>query len=57
MLVHIGYHKCGSTWLQRNLFNLTNCGFCPICPDPKHRKAEAKYLSEFFVYHRSGYIL
>lgn len=28
ILVHIGYHKTGTTWLQRNLFNNHDIGFC-----------------------------
>lgn len=27
LLIHIGFHKCGSTWLQQELFNHQGCGF------------------------------
>src|SRR6056297_310421 len=26
-LLHVGLHKCGSTWLQRHLFNNSKLGF------------------------------
>lgn len=29
ILLHVGYHKTATTWMQRSLFNSTN-GYCPI---------------------------
>lgn len=58
MLFHIGYKKCGSTWLQRNLFNRTDRGFFPICPEMKKENAQrAKYLGAYFVFDSKGYLL
>lgn len=30
VLVHVGYHKTGTTWLQRELFDRPERGFCPL---------------------------
>ena len=31
-LIHIGYHKTGTTWLQRQVFNDNNLGFSEVWP-------------------------
>jgi len=35
LLIHIGYHKTGTTWLQDNLFYQGHESFDPVCGDPK----------------------
>jgi hypothetical protein len=58
MLVHVGYKKCGSTWLQRNLFNRTDRGFFPIAPNQKKDDTQrSKYLGDYFVFDANGYLL
>lgn len=29
-LIHVGYHKTGTTWLQRQLFPREDLGYCPV---------------------------
>ena len=59
MLIHIGYHKAGSTWLQKHLFSRPNLGFFPLCPPETNWPAERrpKYLASFFVYSANGQLL
>lgn len=51
-LVHIGYHKTATTWLQRELFSRSNKSFYPLSEtdDPKP-------LGRFFIYDKEGYLL
>lgn len=48
LLVHVGYHKTGSSWLQRELFGRTDRGFFPLAPrrggDPMDPRAFARRL-------------
>lgn len=50
LLIHIGYHKTGSTWLQKNLFDRSDRGFYPLAlkdaPEPNY----AKDVGRKFVY-------
>lgn len=59
MLIHIGYHKAGSTWLQKNLFSQPDRGFLPLCPGDSSggRRGSPKYLARYFVYAESGSLL
>jgi hypothetical protein len=54
-LVHIGYHKTASTWLQRELFCFDSEFFCPLSPDrnPNSRK----FIGKHFVRDRERYVL
>src|SRR6188768_529688 len=40
LLVHIGFHKTGSTWLQNNLFCDTRFGYQQIADAPRHQIVE-----------------
>ena len=37
LLVHVGFHKTGSTWLQHHLFNNAACGFTNETGRPRHQ--------------------
>lgn len=54
-LIHIGYHKTGSTWLQRELFNFNNNIFVPLAPDDTPNAG--KYLARHFIRSREKYLL
>jgi hypothetical protein len=55
LLVHIGFHKTASTWLQRELFDFDSRQFCPLCPD---RMANAgKFIGRHFVRDRESRLL
>ena len=32
LLIHIGYHKTGSTWLQQRVFDNADIGYCVPWP-------------------------
>lgn len=50
LLIHIGYHKCASTWLQRHIFSHPERGFQPLCPPSNHGEApNPKYLATYFI--------
>lgn len=59
MLIHIGYHKAGSTWLQMNLLSQPDQGFLPLCPADTARSSDKKprYLARYFVYAERGGLL
>lgn len=40
ILLHIGFHKAGSTWLQQTLFEDERAGFVPRGDAPRHRLVE-----------------
>jgi hypothetical protein len=46
-LIHIGYHKTGSTWLQHELFATGSDCFFPLAPD--HSVEPRKYIGKKFV--------
>ena len=46
-LVHIGFHKTGSTWLQHVLFTPDSDCFFPLAPD--RSVDQRKYLGKRFV--------
>ncbi|WP_421866555.1 sulfotransferase [Parvibaculum sp.] len=56
-LVHIGYYKTGTTWLQRQVFGRRDRGFWPLAPqsitDPR---AAAKFFGERFWLNGSGFL-
>jgi hypothetical protein len=57
-LIHIGYHKTGTSWLQRYLFGRQDRGFAPLAPDTDMTpKAAAKFLSRYFIYDEAGRLL
>jgi len=47
LLIHIGYQKTGSTWLQRELFNTASDVFVPLSADDSPKAA--KYLGKYFI--------
>ena len=52
VLVHIGYHKTGTTWLQKTLFRAGSSVFLPLSPTDK-----PKALGRHFVWNRDGNLL
>lgn len=53
LLVHIGYHKTASTWLQKELFNCDSDFFIPI----SNRTKGASSLALDFIYGKERYLL
>ena len=53
LLIHIGYHKTGTTWLQKELFISTNEVFEPLSINDKGRSS----LSLFFIKDKDNYPL
>ena len=52
-LIHIGYHKTASTWMQRNIFHEHSKSFWPIeTTGEPHRSFWKK-----FIYNNEGYLL
>lgn len=57
-LIHIGYHKTGTSWLQRYLFGRRDRGFAPLAPENGLTvKQSAKFMSRYFVYDEDGKLL
>ena len=54
-LVHIGFHKTGSTWLQHELFTPDSDRFFPLAPD--RSVDQRKYLGKRFVRDDERYLL
>lgn len=54
-LVHIGFHKTASTWLQRELFHFDSELFCPLSPD--RNPNSGKFIGKHFVRNRELYLL
>ncbi len=54
-LVHIGFHKTASTWLQRELFHYDSEFFCPLSPD--RNPNSGKFIGKHFVRDRDRYLL
>ena len=52
VLVHIGYHKTGTTWLQKTLFSAKSSVFFPLSPAGK-----PKALGRHFVWDKDGNLL
>lgn len=52
VLVHIGYHKTGTTWLQKTLFSAKSSVFFPLSPTGK-----PKALGRHFVWDKDGNLL
>jgi len=50
LLFHIGYHKTGTTWLQKNVFVSTSKVFFPL-------NADRNKLAKLFVSGRDGFVL
>ncbi|MGI9413032.1 MAG: sulfotransferase [Hyphomicrobiales bacterium] len=57
-LIHMGYHKTGTSWLQVYLFGRDDRGFMPLAPQgiPKP-KTRAKYLGKYFYDDGGGRLL
>ena len=53
VLIHIGYHKTGSTWLQNELFRSSSNVFEPLSRVPQGQST----LARSFIYNREGYVL
>ena len=53
LLIHIGYHKTGTTWLQRELFLPESDIFSPIT----NRADGSSSLALDFVYNEDGYLI
>jgi hypothetical protein len=49
LLIHIGYHKTGTTWLQQELFNHYDRGFYPLVTTDFKGAVPAKALGSYFV--------
>lgn len=45
LLIHIGLHKTGTTWLQETLFSSDSRNFIPLSPD-----GDPKYLGKLFIW-------
>lgn len=57
-LIHIGYHKTATSWLQKCLFGVRDRGFYPLTPETtSDPKTAAKFLEKYFVQNESGQIL
>lgn len=61
ILIHIGYHKTGSTWLQKEIFTTKNKKggnennlFIPLSLNPNHGQST---LAESFIKGEDGYLL
>lgn len=58
VLVHIGYFKTASTWLQRHVFGRRDRGFFPLAPERVADPERAcKYLAKPLIRDRKGYLL
>lgn len=55
VLIHIGYHKTASTWLQNHLFTSTHPSFEPLSEIDKPTGFST--LAESFIYDNDGYLL
>ena len=53
LLIHIGYHKTGTSWLQKKLFISSNKTFEPLSKNSQGRST----LSWKFVFDEEGYII
>lgn len=55
VLIHVGYYKTGTTWLQKNVFGTGKNGFTPLSigMTSKPKKA-SKYLGTFFCQDSAG---
>lgn len=53
ILIHIGYHKTGSTWLQKELFTSENNVFEPLSTKSSGQSS----LTKFFITSNDGYLL
>lgn len=53
VLIHIGYHKTATTWLQNMLFTAENAWFIPLST----KTHGPSTLAGHFIYDRSGYLL
>ena len=49
-LIHIGYHKTGSSWLQRELFGRTDRGFHPLAPDCDQGELDPRSFARRFLW-------
>lgn len=57
-LIHIGYHKAASSWLQLYLFRRRDRGFAPLVPDDElGSKRATKYLARYFTHDEEGKML
>jgi len=53
LLIHIGYHKTATTWLQKRLFISKNRVFEPVSKNDIGHST----LTEYFIYDDEGYLL
>ncbi len=53
VLIHIGFHKTGTTWMQNHLFESDNNAFEPLSLYPKGQST----LAQDFVVDKEGYML
>ena len=51
-LIHIGYHKTGTTWLQKTLFSVNSEAFIPLAPNGK-----PKHFGNYFFSDPEGHLL
>ncbi len=53
ILVHIGYHKTGTTWMQNELFGSISDVFIPL----SQNKNRPSTLAKSFIFDKEGYLL
>lgn len=51
-LIHIGYHKTGTSWLQRELFGRKDRGFFPIACGKTYSAAPTKWAAKLIIHAR-----
>jgi len=60
-LIHIGYHKTGTSWLQANLFSKNSAYFYPIVDPTWAEKIKGQFTSQQFgnnfIYSQTGKVL
>lgn len=56
VLVHIGYHKTATSWLQAHLFDRRDRGFDPLVDAESAEVAPSKQLGRLFVYDDAGHL-
>jgi hypothetical protein len=55
ILIHVGYYKTGTTWLQKHVFGIGTRGFTPLSRGFESApKKASKYLSSYFYRDRRG---
>ena len=53
-MIHIGYHKTGTSWLQKHLFDRLHNGFYPLTEVNSSQKLSSKQLANKFIFQKDG---